>query len=150
MVIQRIQTLFLLLAIACVAAFLFVPFGFWSVSEAAVGKVELLDLVGKNYAGLLLPSIVALVLMAAAIFMFKKAPLQKLLVALSGVATIAAAGVVIFIMTRGFVGETAEFEVNAVWSGGGFLLIAALISQISAYRNIVRDQKLLSSYDRLR
>ncbi|MBD5422599.1 MAG: DUF4293 domain-containing protein [Bacteroides sp.] len=150
MQIQRIQTLFLLLAIACVAAFLFVPFGYWSVAEAHAGNIELVDLVGKNYASLILPSVVALVLMVIAVFSFKKMPFQKLMVVLSALATVAAAGVVIYIMTRGFVGESPEFEVKAVWSGGGMLLIAALIAQISAYRNITRDQNLLRSYDRLR
>ncbi len=150
MVIQRIQTLFLLLAIACVAAFLFVPFGYWSVAEAHIGKVELLDLVGRNYSALIVPSVVALVLMVVAVFSFKKMAFQKLMIVLSALATVAAAGVVIYIMTRGFVQASPEFDVKAVWSGGGLLLVAALISQIAAYRNICRDQKLLSSYDRLR
>lgn len=150
MVIQRIQTLFLVLAIACMAAFLFVPFGYWSVAEAHVGKVELLGLVGQNYPSLIVPSVASILLMVISIFMFKKMPVQKFMVVLSALATVVAAGVVIFIMTRGFVDETVEFEVSAVWSGGGLLLIAALISQIAAYRGICRDQKLLRSYDRLR
>ena len=150
MVIQRIQTLFLLLAIACVASFLFVPFGYWNVTEAHAGNVELLDLVGRNYAALIVPSVVALALMVIAVFSFKKMPFQKLMIVLSALATVAAAGVVVFIMTRGFIGKSPEFDVTAVWSGGGLLLVAALISQFAAYRNICRDQKLLSSYDRLR
>lgn len=150
MVIQRIQTLFLLLAIACMAVFLFVPFGYWNVAETNVGNIGLMELVGKNYVALIVPAVVSMVLMLIGVFSFKKMPFQKLMVTLSALATLAAAGVVIVIMTRGFVDNSTAVEVTAGWSGGGLLLVAALIAQIAAYRGISRDQKLLRSYDRLR
>lgn len=150
MQIQRIQTLFLLLAIACVAAFLFVPFGFWDVTEGKIVDLELVDLVGKNFAALIAPVVVSAALMLIAVFSYKKMGLQKLLIVIAMLATLAAAGIVIYIMTRGFVGAPEGVSIKAIWSGGGIMLLAAVIAQWMAIRNIKRDQKLLASYDRLR
>lgn len=150
MQIQRIQTLFLLLAIACVVAFLFVPFGIWDVVENQIKDLELVGLSACNYPALIVPVVVSAALMLIAVFSYKKMPLQKLLIVLAMLATLAAVGVMIYIMTRGFVGAPEGVTVKAVWSVGGIMLFAAIIAQWMAIRNIKRDQKLLASYDRLR
>lgn len=150
MQIQRLQTLFLLLAIACMVTFLFVPFGAWDVSVVSQIDPSWVNLTAKNFSAFLVPAIASVLLMVIAVFTFKKLPLQKSLVMLSVLLVIAIAGVVIYEMTLGFNYQVAGVSVKPVWSGGGLLLIAALVALIAAYRCISRDQKLLRSYDRLR
>lgn len=149
MVIQRIQTLMILLAIACVAVFLVVPFGFWDV-ELQKSSIELVQLKASAQPALLVPALIALAVMFISIFCFKKMPLQKALVALSAIIVVAMACVVVYIMTRGFAESNPAISVAPAWGGGGLLLIGALIALIYAHRRITADQRLLRSYDRLR
>lgn len=148
MVIQRLQTLFLLLAIACMAVFLFVPFGYWDVD--VMSNTNFVDLKAINFAAFLVPVCVSLLIMLIAIFCFKKMPLQKSLVALSAIIVLAIAGVVIYEMTLGFNDMIPGVTVKPVWGASGLLLVGAFVALIAAYRCISRDQKLLRSYDRLR
>ena len=149
MVIQRIQTLMILLAIACVATFLVIPFGYWDV-DLQKTSVDLIELKASAQPAPLVPAIVALAVMFISIFCFKKMPLQKGLVALSAIIVTAMACVVVYIMTRGFVEPNPAISVAPSFGGGGLLLIGALIALIYAYRRISADQRLLRSYDRLR
>lgn len=148
MQIQRIQTLYLLLAIAAIVAFIFIPFGFWdeSVRTTTVGLVELS---GKMTA-LLIPACVTILVMFVSVFTFKKLPLQKGLVGLSILLVVAMMLVVIYIMTLGFDVLVPGVTVKPIWAGGGLLLVAALVALIAALSRINADQKLLRSYDRLR
>lgn len=148
MVIQRLQTLFLLLAIACMAVFLFVPFGYWDVE--VMNNPNYVSLTGAHFAAFLVPTCVSLILMVVAIFCFKKMAMQKSLVALSALIVLAIIGVVIYEMTLGFDMLVPDVTVKPQWGGGGLLLIGAFVGLIAAYRCISRDQKLLRSYDRLR
>lgn len=148
MVIQRLQTLFLILAIACMAVFLFVPFGYWDVD--VMSNTNFVDLKAINFAAFLVPVCVSLLIMLIAIFCFKKMPLQKSLVALSAIIVLAIAGVVIYEMTLGFNDMVPGVTVKPVWGASGLLLVGAFVALIAAYRCISRDQKLLRSYDRLR
>ncbi|MCM1293601.1 MAG: DUF4293 domain-containing protein [Bacteroides sp.] len=149
MVIQRIQTLFLLLAIACIATFLFIPFGYWDI-EVQKTTAEIIDLKGVSIAALLVPSIIALLITFIAVFCFKRMPLQKGLVALSAIVVLAIMCVVIYIMISGFNILNPAISVAPLWGGGGLLLIGAFVALIAAYVAIGRDQKLLRSYDRMR
>lgn len=148
MVIQRLQTLFLLLAIACTAVFLFIPFGYWNAEVMSIpGYV---DLKAVNFAAFLIPACVSLLLMLIAIFCFKKMPMQKSLVALSAILVLAMIGVVIYEMTLGLADFYPGVSAKPFWGGGGLLLVGAFVALIAAYRCISHDQKLLQSYDRLR
>lgn len=148
MVIQRLQTLFLLLAIACTAVFLFAPFGYWNADVVSIpGYV---DLKAVNFAAFLIPACVSMLLMLIAIFCFKKMPMQKSLVALSAIIVLAMVGVVIYEMTLGLADLYPGVSAKPIWGGGGLLLVGAFVALIAAYRCISRDQKLLRSYDRLR
>lgn len=149
MVIQRLQTLYLFLAIAAMVVFLFVPFGFWDV-DVLKANPALVDLTGAGYVAVLVPVIVSIVCMFVAILCFKKLPLQKSLVTLSIILVLAIACLVIYIMTRGFDVEVANTTVKPLWGGGGLLLVAALVALFGAHNRISHDQKLLRSYDRLR
>lgn len=148
MVIQRLQTLFLLLAIACTAVFLFIPFGYWNAD--ILSNPGYVDLKAVNFKTFLIPTCVSLLLMLIAIFCFKKMPMQKCLVALSAILVLIMAGVVIYEMTLGLADYYPGVSEKPIWGGGGLLLVGAFVALIAAYRCISRDQKLLRSYDRLR
>lgn len=149
MVIQRIQTLFLLLALGMLIAFLFIPFGFWD-AEILKSNPEIFKLTAGRNAALLLPTALTIVLVVCSIFLFKKLPLQKSLVSLSAILVVAMMLVVVYVMTLGFNIANPDVTVRPIWGSGGLLLVGALIALIFAVRGIASDQKLLRSYDRLR
>lgn len=130
MVIQRVQTLYLLLAVVCSIVMIFIPFAYsGEVGVTAGDYMALLVTVG----GSALLSVVD-------IFLFKKSGLQKGIIVIAALLLIAAAVVMIVKVS----------DSSLSWGGGGLLLIASLIGLIAAYRGIAHDQKLLSSYDRIR
>ena len=149
MVIQRIQTLYLLLASIVMTLFLFVPFGYTEFSEGAVATIDswrAIDLIG-----LTVPVCAAVFLMIVAIFLFKSLPTQKLVVIFAMLLTLASIGVVIYFMVAGFMDlNPAVSAVKTDWGWGGILLLCVVVLQIAAIRGINADKKLLSSYDRIR
>lgn len=150
MVIQRVQTLYLILAIIMVAVFFFVPFGYMPVNDVADGQSALLALKATEYTGLVVPLVVALVLIAVSVFMYRKLALQKLMIVISSLIITAAVGVVIYILVAGVVDPQPEVAVSVKFGGGGLLLVGAVIALMAAHRAINNDQRLLRSYDRLR
>lgn len=150
MVIQRVQTLFILLAIALTVVFFFVPFGYVDIATASEG-VKSVSLKAVNETGMIVPMGLAILLMVIGVFMFKKLSVQKLLVVLSTVCLGAALITVIYFLSAGMVDVSAGDVVEKVyWGGGGLLLLAAIVSLIMAYRGISSDQRLLKSYDSFR
>lgn len=150
MVIQRLQTLYLILAIVMVSVFFYVPFGYTTVADVADGVSVLEPLRAGQFTGLVIPMALTLALMVVAIFMFKKMPMQKLMVLVSALLTIVSMGVVVYVMVSGFSDTNPQVTMTSVWGGGGLLLVGALIAQLAAYNGISSDQRLLRSYDRLR
>lgn len=150
MVIQRLQTLYLILAIVMVSVFFYVPFGYTTVADVADGVSVLEPLRAGQFTGLVIPLALTLALMVVAIFMFKKMPMQKLMVLVSALLTVVSMGVVVYVMVSGFSDTNPQVTMSSVWGGGGLLLVGALIAQLAAYNGISSDQRLLRSYDRLR
>ncbi|MCM1483545.1 MAG: DUF4293 domain-containing protein [Muribaculaceae bacterium] len=148
MVIQRLQTLLLVIAIALAVAFLFIPFGYEYAADMATGQEASRSLCAIDFTGLIVPVAIAILLMVIGIFTFKTPGPQKLCVILSALSTAAAVGVVIYVLSAGAVDSDPSVTIRTVWGGGGLLLVAMLLAQIFAYRGIVSDQKLLRSYDR--
>lgn len=149
MVIQRVQTLYLLLSIAFMTAFFFLPFGYIKIVDP--GQAPLLDpLTGTYSLSTIIPTSVAIFFSLVAIFLFKALPTQKLFVIFSALISLAEVILVIYILATPYVSSDPSASDTAIWGGGGLLLIGALIVDIAAYRSISRDQKLLRSYDRLR
>ncbi len=143
MVIQRIQTLYLLFAIMATVLFLFFPFGYM------IG--EFVDLRAVDYPELLVPTIVALAFMVVSVFLFKRMPLQKIFVAISAVIVLAIIGMVAYFLITGYQADViVKITIKPEWGYSGLLLVAALVALFGAYRNITADQKILRSYDRLR
>ena len=115
MVIQRLQTLLLVIAIVLGVVFYFVPFGYESLVDGATMQSVVSPLKAIDFIGLIVPVSVALLLMVVAIFMFKKPAPQKLFVVLSALATAAAAGVVIYILSAGAVDTDSAVSTRTIW-----------------------------------
>lgn len=142
MQIQRIQSVFLLLAFALMVVFIFVPFGFLTLTEGATQV--LVDLKAVSMVGVLLPAGIGAVLYLLDIFLFNNLKLQKTVLIFAIMMTVVTAGIVCYVNFDHATQGTLH------WGGGGLLLVAVLIAAFMANGAIRRDEKLLRSYDRLR
>ncbi len=146
--IQRIQTIFLLVAIVCLATTF--GGGFFSFAKS-VSNNNASDIIYYSTSGsepsLLFTSLVSMLLAAVSIGLFRNRPLQ---ITISGVAFLfglAWIGVAIF-RTRVLAAADAS---RTVTFGGGIALGAiALLVILLAIRAIRKDEKLVRSADRLR
>ncbi len=150
MVIQRIQTLYLIIAIGLMTCFLFMPFGYTRFTDVTNGNVVEESLKGIMFLGLWIPTAVCILSLCISIFTFKTPSLQKLLILISALVVGACVGVVIYILSGGLVDENPNFTTTTLWGGGGILLLAVWCALGAAYHGISADQRLLRSYDRLR
>ncbi len=152
MVIQRIQTLYLLIAVLVMTIFLFVPFGYAEFSES--GNVILDEWLPLDVVWMLVPVCAAVFLMVAGIFLFKSLAAQKLVVIFSLLLTLVSIGEVIYFIQAGGAGivdaNAAMNAGKATWGWGIILPICAAVFQIAALRGISSDRRLLDSYNRLR
>lgn len=138
MVIQRWQSVFLLLAFVLMTSFCFVPFASQGVGE---NFAQFYPTQAPVY--LTLNVLIAL-LSLLSIFMYKNIARQKTVVLVSFLLMLVSAvsGAVIVFATL----DNAVID----WTGGILLLLASMLMSLAAYRRIVADEKLLKSYDRLR
>lgn len=150
--IQRIQSVYLLLVTACAVAGLCMPIGYFHSEGIKVADFYNLWLAMSDGTRLLTPwallVLLALVAMCslAAFFMYKRRMLQVRLSVISGLFLVGyyiVFGVFVY-MFKGRLG--ADFTVN--WSSG--LPAVALILDYLAFRNIMKDELLVRSLDRLR
>lgn len=140
MVIQRIQTLLLLIAAILVGVF--------CLSPVAVEAADVEAAVVKHFISeapvLLTVNILIAVLLVIDIFMYKNLRQQKKVTLLCMLLIAASITATIFVLYNQWPG--AVFY----WFGGILLLGAALVFTLVAYRGINKDHKLLRSMDRLR
>ena len=140
--IQRIQTLWLLLSTACGALFIFLPVykgvflnGTWqdvSISE------NLFLLSGATVSECIGP---------ITIFLFKKRKVQKRLIVLNILLTIGVFAAQYFLI------EIYKKDIGIIqgdWQMTAILPLFILVFHVFAYRGIAADEKLLSSADRMR
>ncbi|MDE6198573.1 MAG: DUF4293 domain-containing protein [Muribaculaceae bacterium] len=130
-----------MIATVLMALFAFLPF-----ASVAVGPLAA-DLCPKDFPVYLILNLLIAILLFIAIFMYKNLKLQKKVTLLSMVLICCSA------VTGGFLlyGPNAPKGVVALeWGGGVLLLIGALVFALLAYRGIGKDQRTLSSYDRIR
>lgn len=145
MVIQRWQSVWLLVAAICVALFCFLPMACISfTSPVADGNSATFMYPTDNWV-ILIVGILVTALLIINIFSFKDTRRQKLMtiVAIVLIAVLAACAV---LMVYGFQGEGAKAE----WMGSILLLAGAVVFALLAYRGIRNDEKLLKAADRLR
>lgn len=134
MVIQRWQSVMLLLAVACMVIYIFMPS---EVTEINLPQGQFV-VDPKNNTGLWLPAVVSAALYFIDIFLFKnfKAQLWTLFAA-NGCAII-----------TGFLLVWATISATLAWSL--VFPLAALVLGLIARHMIVKDMNKLKSYDRLR
>lgn len=140
--IQRIQTVWLLLAAACGFGMIKVP-----LFSATLPDTSVRDLIATEslllYAIVILISVMAL----ATIFLFKNRPLQ---LKLSIFGIIASIGIITLEVYEIGVFKTTYAITSGTYQWGGLLPIFMLIFFFLAARGIYKDQKLVKSLDRLR
>jgi hypothetical protein len=148
--IQRIQTIFLILGIGLAIAFWFIPFGYAPILDTVTHQSALQAMKGIDFIGLIIPNAVSILLMLITIFTYKNYKIQKLFGILAGLSIVVTIGVVCYAVISPYVGSDPDVTIATVWGGGGLFLVAALIADIAAYNYICKDQRLIRSYDRIR
>ena len=144
MQIQRIQTVYIFLAVVAMMIFVIVPYGEveYLASQPAVSE----KLYTMYEYGLLSPAAATVILLIVDIFLFRNLPLQRTVLTISLLLTLCCIAVVCFILFKqaGAEGMDAHFS---VWD---ILLPLAVIFEIMALGGIAKDIRLLNSYNRLR
>ena len=138
MVIQRIQSLLLLIAAVLTVVFIATPY-----ARIAADGADIPVYASDSTVYLILNVVIALLLFIG-IFLYKNLRLQRLVTLAAAVLTVASAvigGIILWCQLP---------EASPVFAGGITLLVLAFIAALFAYRYMGRDQKLLRSYDRLR
>ncbi len=150
MVIQRLQTLYLLIATVLMVVFAFCPSVIIQSGgpEYAIGVLKT-GVAGATHPDLLMTTVGALVVLLSliTIFKFKNLKLQLKLCSINAALTVTLLliSVILALTLRGKaeVGSVSFTLYNA-------LPVVAVVMQIMAYRAIMHDKKLLSSSERLR
>lgn len=147
MVIQRIQTLYLLVALVMMVAFAFLTSFSFDVAgnEYVVGTLAT-GVDGKTSINLLMLCLngLVVVLTAIAIFSYKNLKLQKRLCSISIILLIA------LLISIGVMILGATDEQNLSIDISNVLPVVSLFLLFLAYRGISRDERILSDSDRLR
>lgn len=142
MVIQRWQSVWLLIAAILMAVFCFVPMALVPAQEFAA-EPQLLH--PTDIPVFFVINIVVAVLLLLAIFLYKNTRRQK------QVTLVSILLIVVMVVTECillFSWDTTAGRVE--WLGSVFLMLGALVFAAMAYRGITNDEKLLKAADRLR
>lgn len=142
MQIQRIQTVWLILALGCIIAFIVLPFATLVAPEGT--DVLKGALHSWDFFGLIIPVALAALFFFIAIFTYKNLALQRSVVILALMMVLVSIGITLYVLCAGDTFGTTE------WRWETAFLPAALIFDTLALRGIAHDKKLLSSYDRIR
>jgi Domain of unknown function (DUF4293) len=139
--IQRQQTLWLLLATAAAVLTFMFPFatGEELIKNSSMKQTVLID-AGSSFF-LLILTIITIGVSAVTIFMFKERKLQMKLCLLGLLVSLLL--LVLYIMDM----KKLIAPTPALWA---ILPVAVIISYFMAYRNIRKDEKLVKSLDKLR
>lgn len=151
--IQRIQTIYLLLAILCMVISLFTPFSCYYINEQEISlqafgiNNNVNDVVGRF--PYYVPIFASLGLSVLGISKFKDRKKQLLFGKINYLVILLALTFIMIDIT--FIAEQLLLEENTIIYGiGAFLPVAALPFIFLANRAIKKDEKLIKSLDRLR
>lgn len=143
--IQRIQSIWLLLAALCNAGlFYFDIFHTEAAVNALIPATQLR--INDHYPSLLI-ALVIIVLPLVAIFMFKQRKRQRMMAVLSMVFTIGFISSAIMRVTNF---QNANPAAQGSYSIGAVLPVIAIVFLAMAIRGINKDERLVKSTDRLR
>lgn len=141
MVIQRWQSVLLLIAAICMALFCFTPFASFN-DPASADSLSVAS--PSDFIVFLVLNLTISAMLFISIFMFRNLKRQLTVTLLSILLMAVSAVTGIFIVYGRLDGGRIE-----IW-GGALLLVLALVAALWAYRRIVRDRRLLASMDRIR
>lgn len=134
MVIQRLQSLYLLLSSIMMGIFCYLPF-------ATQGGIGIYPYQQPVYFTL---NVLIVILSLIAIFLFKNFSRQKMVVKVN-IFLIVVSAVTSFVMLYNNISQ-----IEIVWTAGPLLLICSFIITIAALRRIKHDENLLKAADRIR
>lgn len=143
MVIQRLQTIWLLVAVALMVVYCFMPMALLSDSATTPESISFLH--PLDFPVLMVVGILSAVLLAIAIFLYKNMKRQKT-VTLVSMLLVAVVGAMECILLFGWDGGESHVE----WLGSICLLPGAFVFALLGYLGIRKDEKLLKAADRLR
>lgn len=155
--IQRIQTLFLLLALACLTVFFFFPFGNVIIQDQKGISDVALGLYGADFStdnGMqnfsTLPLLIIISLSVATtvltIFLYKRRILQIRLCVFNAIISLGCSGLALFFLYQASEKFGIDFSTNVLI----VLPVVAAIFMFLALRSIAKDEALVRSIDRLR
>lgn len=136
--IQRIQSVYLLLVVCAVIAFIFIPFG---VATTEVGK-EILII--KNIMVFVLSGILISLIAIVALLLFRNRTLQLKIVAINILFSFVLIGLFLYGLTAHVGWSKYTFGIGAI------IPIFILLFNVLAYLGIKNDDNLVKSMDRLR
>lgn len=141
MVIQRIQSVYLLIAgvLMALVCFIVPVASVSSVEDGASASIYIFNLLP-----LLILNLITAVLLLISIFLFKNLKLQMSVVKVGIVLVICSAVIEAVVLYS----QVADMVIN--WVGSALMLLFALIFSVLGLRAIKSDYKLLTSYNRLR
>lgn len=140
MVIQRLQSLFLLLAALILIALCFlIPI---AVMHGEVGD---LNWYVKDSPALMTLTLTVATLLIVTIFLFRNLRLQMRITLMCIFLMVVLLGVGCFVLFG-----RMPLDCDILWIGAACALVAGIIFAILAYHHMKKDRNLLRSYDRLR
>lgn len=137
--IQRVQTIYLLLAALACIAFIFVPFGQIKTPEGGAETWAI-----KQVTPIMISAIVVAAVSLISIFLFKNRKTQMKVVLVNIILSVAVIGLFVFGVTQ-HIGLR-----NYVFGIGAILPLFILLFNMLAYGSIKSDENLVKSMDRLR
>lgn len=140
MVIQRWQSLFLLIAVILVAIFCCTPYALIADGES----IEISKVFVYQDLFYLILNVQTAIMLFLSIFLYKNLKLQ---ISITKVSLWLLATSIIYACLMVFY---AMPDAELIWFGGIMLLVIAMIFTFMGMRFMQKDQKLLKSYDRLR
>jgi len=150
--IQRIQTLFLLIALVCMSFFYFIPFGNLICDSCETAEIPMglygVDFGEEHYSTLpllILVSVVVLILVVT-IFMYRHRILQIRLSIFNAILTMGCSGLAFFFLYQ----ASEKFKVDYSTSILVILPFVATVLIVLAIIRIARDEALVRSIDRIR
>lgn len=144
MQIQRIQTVYIFLALVAMIIFIFVPYG--AVTHVGDNPVSCESLMTYSEFGILIPAAAAAILLFIDIFLYRNLALQRKVLNICLLLTLCCIAVTCFTLFK----EADAQGLEAMFTWWDVLLPVAVIFEILGLSGIIHDIKLLKSYDRLR
>lgn len=144
MQIQRIQTVYIFLSIVAMAIFMIVPYG--EVMAVDTVPVQATPLYVMAEYGILIPVCAIIILLLADIFLYRNIQLQRTVLVISLMLTLAVIATVCFALFK----EGNAEGIDAHFSVWDIVLPLAAFFEILGVKGVNHDIKLLNSYNRLR